>query len=288
MHDKLMEAARLLVAAKKTIAFTGAGVSTESGIPDFRSKAGLWSRYDPSEYATLGAFMRDPGKVWNMLAELDELIDARPNEGHKAMAELESSGVLKGIITQNVDGLHQAAGSREVVAFHGSARTYTCITCHKPFTREAVLAMPRAPGSALPLPAACPQDGAGDGAEVGVAVGLRNSAGGLGAQSGQFGGQGVPPCKVKPDVVLFDEMIPPEALAGSQKLLAGADLVLVVGTSCEVYPANEIPTQVRNQGGKVIEINLEPAVELNPNVYLQGPFSTVFPALVACWKDLAG
>jgi NAD-dependent deacetylase len=107
MEELLTQAAALIQRSGNTIALTGAGVSTESGIPDFRSKGGVWSRFDPMEYGTLGAFRRDPVKVWAMLSELLFLVDARPNAGHEAMAKMEQAGFLNGIITQNIDGLHQ-------------------------------------------------------------------------------------------------------------------------------------------------------------------------------------
>jgi NAD-dependent protein deacetylase/lipoamidase len=253
MQPLLKEAARWIAGARKAIAFTGAGVSTESGIPDFRSASGLWSRYNPAEYATLGAFRADPGKVWHMLREMEQVLDARPNSGHEALARLEAGGAVAGIITQNIDGLHQAAGSRSVVEYHGSSRTYTCLTCGAGFAREAVRAMPSAADSPMPRPAQCDRAGGGG------------------------------PCVLKPDVVFFDEMIPRAAQLGALRLVQGADLVLVAGTSCEVYPAADIPWQVRRQGGKVIELNLAPAAELRADLVLQGAFATVMTALHDAW-----
>jgi NAD-dependent deacetylase len=243
-----------MAAARKAIVLTGAGVSTESGIPDFRGAGGLWSRYDPAEYATLGAFLRNPAKVWNMLADLDEVLNARPNAGHVALAELERRGVVKGIITQNIDGLHQAAGSRTVVEYHGSGRTLTCLGCGRRFTREEARAMDTAPGSRMPLPATCPEG--------------REGPGGPGRR-----------CVLKPDVVFFDELIPGAAVAAGELLVRDADLILVIGTSCEVFPAAEIPAAVRRQGGRVVEINLEPAAALRPDLLLQGKAGEVVPAL---------
>lgn len=129
MADFISDAVRLLKDAKKTIALTGAGASTESGIPDFRSRGGLWSRFDPMEYGTLGAFQQNPVKVWRMLIEMMSLSDARPNDGHLAMASMEQAGMLAGIITQNIDSLHQKAGSKKVVEYHGSMNSFTCMQC---------------------------------------------------------------------------------------------------------------------------------------------------------------
>ncbi len=129
MLNQINEAVSLIHKSTKTIALTGAGVSTESGIPDFRSASGLWSKFDPMEYGTLGAFKSDPEKVWKMLAELIAIDSAKPNTGHKALASLEKQGLLKGIITQNIDMLHQKAGNINVVEFHGSINSFTCLQC---------------------------------------------------------------------------------------------------------------------------------------------------------------
>lgn len=131
-EEKVRKAAEWIIGSKQTSVMTGAGASVESGIPDFRSKNGLWSRYDPEEYATIFSFIEDPAKVWNMLAELIETIEgAEPNPGHKALAALESMGMLEGVITQNVDSLHQKAGSTRVLEFHGHCRSLRCQECNK-------------------------------------------------------------------------------------------------------------------------------------------------------------
>jgi NAD-dependent deacetylase len=123
-------AAKDILNSKKTIAFTGAGISVESGIPDFRGARGLWQKYDPEEYAHIHAFYSNPEKVWLMLRDMFELImTAKPNPAHTGLAELERMGYLSSIVTQNVDGLHQAAGSRKVIEFHGSHRTLSCLKC---------------------------------------------------------------------------------------------------------------------------------------------------------------
>jgi NAD-dependent deacetylase len=139
--EKIQKAASLIREGQKIIALTGAGASTESGIPDFHSKGGLWSRYDPAQYGTIGAFRADPDKVWTMLAELNEITEAEPNTGHLALASIEAAGFLQGIITQNIDGLHQKAGSSAVVEFHGSLATFSCLECGKSFTFQEVRQM---------------------------------------------------------------------------------------------------------------------------------------------------
>jgi NAD-dependent deacetylase len=131
MDDRLIKrAAQDILHSKKTIAFTGAGISVESGIPDFRGVQGLWQKYDPEEYAHIDAFYSNPDKVWLMLKEMFQLImGAKPNPAHLGLAELERMGLLSSVITQNVDGLHQAAGNMNVIEFHGSHRTLSCLNC---------------------------------------------------------------------------------------------------------------------------------------------------------------
>jgi NAD-dependent deacetylase len=131
--------ADLIRQSRRAVALTGAGISVESGIPDFRSPGGLWERFDPKEYAHIRAFRTNPAKVWLLLKEMDETIRrARPNPAHVALAELETRGHLLGVITQNVDNLHQAAGSRRVVEYHGNAHRFVCDTCRKQHPRETL------------------------------------------------------------------------------------------------------------------------------------------------------
>lgn len=133
------EAASRLQASSWAVALTGAGISVESGIPDFRSPGGLWSRYDPLEYGDIRSFRANPGKVWRMLMDMDRMFhEALPNPAHFALAVLEGAGYLKGVITQNVDSLHQRAGSRHVVEFHGHGRSVRCDQCGREVPREAL------------------------------------------------------------------------------------------------------------------------------------------------------
>ncbi|MGQ9646378.1 MAG: NAD-dependent protein deacylase [Thermodesulfobacteriota bacterium] len=149
-QQPIQRAAQDILKSKKTIAFTGAGISVESGIPDFRGAQGLWQKYDPEEYANIQAFYSNPDKVWRMLKDMFELImKAKPNPAHTGLAELERMGYLSSIVTQNVDGLHQAAGSKNVIEFHGSHRTLSCLKCSQ-----------KVDGSMLTLsdlPARCPR-----------------------------------------------------------------------------------------------------------------------------------
>jgi NAD-dependent protein deacetylase/lipoamidase len=144
--------AELIESRRPCVVLTGAGISTESGIPDFRSASGIWEQFDPTEVASIEALRRDPRRVWEFYAlRLDALGDAEPNDGHRAFAELEEQGWIRAVVTQNVDGLHQRAGSREVVEVHGSLREAECIHCGVRVPMEDALAW-------LPLPP-CPECG---------------------------------------------------------------------------------------------------------------------------------
>ncbi len=139
MGPEIDQVAELLAEARQVVALTGAGISVESGIPAFRGAQGLWERYDPEEYATIEAFRADPVKVWRMLLELDELVSgARPNPAHHAFARLERLGAMHLVVTQNVDGLHQAAGSSRVVELHGTAGRLRCLACGQPRPRAGL------------------------------------------------------------------------------------------------------------------------------------------------------
>ncbi len=146
MDALIQQAAEKIAAAEKVVALTGAGISVDSGIPDFRSAEGLWSKYDPMEYATIDAFLANPIKIWDMLRELSDMVgDAQPNAGHKGLAELEALGKLSSVITQNVDGLHQAAGNSTVIEFHGNGRKLVCLNCRRKYEREDIAAQSHPP-----------------------------------------------------------------------------------------------------------------------------------------------
>ncbi|MBW1682411.1 MAG: NAD-dependent deacylase [Deltaproteobacteria bacterium] len=137
MEELIARAAEAIVGSELTIALTGAGVSVESGIPDFRSAGGLWEKFDPAEYATIEAFRADPEKVWRMLREMDAVVrGAKPNPAHTGMGELERMGYLHCIITQNVDNLHQEGGARNVIEYHGNAATLSCLSCNEKYRAD--------------------------------------------------------------------------------------------------------------------------------------------------------
>lgn len=240
-HGAIDTAARLLREARCTVAVTGAGISVESGIPDFRSADGLWRRYPPEEYATLDAFMADPDKVWRLFHEIGASFGTVfPNAGHRALAKLEAAGRLHAVITQNIDHLHQDAGSAEVVEYHGSTARLHCLVCG----RHRAARRPE-PGPGAP----------------------RCGCGGA----------------MKPGVVLFGEMIPPEAMARAEYWAGRADVLLVVGTSAQVYPAAALPGLAKARGAAVIECNIAPTEFTGEitDVFLAGPAGRVLPALAA-------
>ncbi|MBN1278044.1 MAG: NAD-dependent deacylase [Deltaproteobacteria bacterium] len=137
MKNLIDQVADIITTSKLTIALTGAGISAESGIPDFRSAEGLWSKFDPNEYASIASFMSDPEKVWLMLREMDDLVSsARPNKAHLGMSELEKLGYLHCIITQNIDNLHQSGGSKNVIEYHGNSSTLSCMWCGRRFRSD--------------------------------------------------------------------------------------------------------------------------------------------------------
>lgn len=210
-------AAELWKKSRFPIAFTGAGISVASGIPDFRSPGGLWSKYDPMKVATAEAIQNNPRDVWEFLLETGDLLQScEPNAAHFALATLEEQHGLQGIITQNVDNLHQRSGSREVVEFHGNFERFHCRKCGKEEDRDRVQEKAR-----QSLPPWCDKCGS----------------------------------MLRPDVVFFGEAIPVRAMQRSQELIRTADLILVIGTSGEVAPANTIPREVKMKGGQIIEIN---------------------------------
>jgi len=211
-------------AAGHLVAFTGAGISTESGIPDFRGPQGLWKRYQPIQYRE---FLRDPEarrEYWRRKVELYPGIrDARPNAGHLALASLFAAGVLKTVITQNIDGLHQKAGlpAERVIEIHGSEAHIVCVDCGRRFPWEQVLAS---------FNGDCPRC---------------DACGGW----------------LKPATISFGQPMPEEETRRAFAEAAAADLLLVVGSSLQVYPAASIPGETRRAGGRVVIVNNEPTAQ---------------------------
>lgn len=230
LEKLIKEVAEALARAKWPIALTGAGVSTESGIPDFRGPQGLWRKYDPNEF-TYSSFLRDPARYWRRHLEIFAgLGEVEPNPSHYALARLEELGRLKCLITQNVDGLHQKAGSRNVVEFHGSLSRVKCLRC----------------GSVYPM----------GGVEARVKAGElppRCGCGGL----------------LKPAVVFFEEPIPWEALSRAHSEALKCDFMLVAGTSASVYPAAELPYIAKFGRSPMAFPGLEPVLKGEPAIIVE-------------------
>ena len=212
--------AELIRARQPCVVLTGAGVSTESGIPDFRSPTGLWARFDPLEYGSIEAFRADPLKVWSFYKpRVAMLTEAEPNAAHLALAELERLGFVEAVVTQNIDLLHERAGSREVVEVHGSIRSATCPGCGEREPLERVLQL-----LAEADAPACPVCG-----EI-----------------------------LKPDVVFFGELLPAAAIERAAELARAAALLLVVGSALAVYPVAGLPEETLAAGGQLAIVNRGP------------------------------
>jgi NAD-dependent deacetylase len=208
--------------ARSVVALTGAGISVPSGIPDFRTPGtGLWANVDPMEVAHIDVFRRDPERFWRFYGDRFQTLEHKqPNAGHHALARLEQAGLLDAVITQNIDRLHDKAGTRELIEIHGTIGHSSCPRC----------------GSRYELPDVRERQ-------------KRDTA-------------GVPRCAcaspLKPDVVLFGELLPVEALARAERLAAGADLLLCIGSSLEVHPVAELPAMTLAGGGSIAVMTLGP------------------------------
>ena len=239
MHQTQI-AADLLKSSRFTTAFTGAGISVESGIPSFRGPGGLWERYDP-EVLDLGYLTSHPAEAWRVINELfyDHFGAARPNDAHRILVRMEREGMLGRVITQNIDNLHQAAGSTIVSEFHGTTRRLVCLSCLREYAAATV--------SLDHIPPEC------------------RECGGL----------------LKPCFIFFGEGIPQAALAESYEAASISDVFLIIGTTGEVMPANQIPLLAKECGAKIIEINPEPSnyTDRVTDVFLKGKATEVMREL---------
>jgi len=241
----LDDAAELFRKAKRVVVLTGAGISTPSGIPDFRSEgSGLWSRDEPMEIASLSMFRTDPERFFKWFRPLaSQIFHAKPNPAHEALAEFERAGYQKTIITQNIDGLHQKAGSKQVVEMHGTLRTLTCTQCYKQFPSEVFL-KPFIENGTIPLCINC---------------------------------NGI----LKPDVILFGEQLPQLAWQTAQRATRQCDLILVAGSSLEVLPVAGLPIQALDHGAHLIVINnTETYVNVRADIVITDNVATVIPEII--------
>jgi NAD-dependent deacetylase len=244
-NRKVDRLAELIRDSRRTVALTGAGISVPSGIPDFRSPGtGLWENVDPMEVAHIEVFRRDPKRFWTYYRpRFGMLSDKRPNGAHAALAELESRGLLDAVVTQNIDRLHHKAGSRHVIEMHGTIETSTCMDCGASYSLELV--------------------------------------------EGLFDNEGVARCygcngPVKPDVVLFGELLPERAMDEAAARAADAELLLCVGSSLEVYPVAGLPSLTRSSGGRVAIVTKGPTpYDGEADVRLEGDVVDELQALLA-------
>ncbi|MBD3255514.1 MAG: NAD-dependent protein deacylase [Candidatus Lokiarchaeota archaeon] len=243
-YQKIEKAANIINKSKNIVVFTGAGISTESGIADFRSEDGLWSKYDPSVYATYTSFLRRPELFWEMHRELEIILEkAKPNPAHKAIAKLEKMGKVRAIITQNIDTLHEQAGSgkygAKIYHLHGTSGVLHCVSCHKELSNDAI-----------------------DTNSVEFPV----------CECGGF---------IKPKVVLFGEPLPANTLDTAMMACRDCDCLIMVGSSLVVSPANFMPSFAKNNGAQAIFINKDStAMDHIADVFLKGKAGEIFNKLI--------
>ncbi len=238
------DAAVLIRTAERAVVLTGAGISTPSGIPDFRSEgSGLWSRDEPMEVASLSTFRTTPERFFNWFQPLAaQIFNAQPNAAHLALAEFEKAGHVRTIITQNIDGLHQKAGSKNVVEIHGTLRTLSCTNCFKKFESGPLL---------QPY------------VETGAISRCSNCNGIL-----------------KPDVILFGEQLPQSAWYEAQRAARQCDLMVIAGSSLEVLPVARLPMQALDRGAHLIIINNTPTyLNVRADVIIMDDVATTLPKI---------
>jgi NAD-dependent deacetylase len=241
----IKRAAKLLLNSKHAVVLTGAGISTESGIPDFRGDHGIWQKYKPEIYGSIQSFLNDPTKFWKMAEEIaPTLFNAKPNPGHYSIAELEKLDIIKAVITQNVDELHQKAGNVIVYEVHGNINRFSCLGCRASYNKEQVLTKLKKEKHLPPICNYC----------------------------------GTP---LKPSVVLFGENLPNFEKYMSIDLAKKSDLMLIAGSSLEVAPVCDLPLYTVSGGGKLIIINDEPTdLDQRAEVVINSKTGTILPLIV--------
>ena len=219
MNSRIKKFRDILKISNRIVVFTGAGISSESGIPTYRGKNGVWSKYDPKIYANINVFLQDSSYYWSYFKnERYPIIKkAKPNRSHYAIVELENMGKLNCVITQNIDGLHQIAGSSNVIELHGNTRLINCLKCNKKYSMDEVIKLME-----YELPPFC-------------------SCGG----------------KLKTNTILFGEPLPTEELLKAEIASKNCDLFLVLGSSLVVYPAANLPIIAKNNNSTLIIVNID-------------------------------
>jgi NAD-dependent deacetylase len=242
--DAVAAIAKDIENSKHVVAFTGAGISAESGISTYRGQGGIWNKYDPNIYANIDYFMRDPSYYWNFFRDVryPMIKRAQPNPGHRALAELEKMGKVRLVITQNIDELHQQAGSTNVVELHGTTRRYFCLKCGERFDLDTAFAM-----TEKEIPPPCSK------------------------------------CKgmIRPDVIMFGEPLRTDVLRTAFEETDRSDCVLAIGSSLVVYPAADIPARAKRRGAKLVIINKD-ETPLDPlaDYVIREPSGTALPQIV--------
>lgn len=245
LEEQIRQAARLISSARHAVALTGAGISTPSGIPDFRSPGtGEWARVNPMEVVSLTTFHQRPQRFYNWFRPVAKIMAAaEPNPAHLALAELEKRGFLHALLTQNIDGLHQKAGSTNVIELHGSLKTLTCLKCRRSYDSEQFWPVFFNDGFVPHCP--------------------------------------VCEATLKPDIIFFEEMLHPSAWNAAVKEASNADVMIIVGTSLEVGPVNGLPHFVLDHRGKIIINTLSNTyLDDQAEILLNCEVSYALPAIV--------
>lgn len=255
---KIERIARMLVKSRNTVVFTGSGISAESGVPTFRGRDGLWKKYNPEKVASISGFKKNPDDFWEFARELVIKSEAEPNPAHYALAELEKEGVLKAVITQNIDMLHQRAGSRKVYELHGSLEYVDCLECGEKYRWEEI--------------EECLRLGEG--------------------QTGSNQSEG-PVCDncsskmLKPRIVFFGELLPSDVVAKADQATRECDLFIVVGSSLGVYPAADLPWLAKSHGARMVLINTEPSEQDHLfDVAVYGKAGEILPEVVSGYRRM--
>ncbi|MFX1454057.1 MAG: NAD-dependent deacetylase [Promethearchaeota archaeon] len=243
-RENIKKAAKILLNSKDTVVLTGAGISTESGIPDFRGRDGIWEKYKVEIYGNIQSFLKDPSKFWKMAEEIaPALFEAKPNPGHYALAELENMKLIKAIITQNIDELHQQAGAVIVYEVHGNINRFYCLGCRASYTKEQIL-------NKLKKKKGTPQCDYCTG-------------------------------PLRPSVVLFGENLPNFEKYMSIDLAKKAEVLLIAGSSLTVAPICDLPIYTLNGGGKIIIINDQPTyLDDKAEIVINNKTGIILPLIV--------
>jgi NAD-dependent deacetylase len=249
MMDEMLDRFGEIVSnSKHLVAFTGAGISSESGIPTYRGAGGLWTKYDPDKYANIYYFMKEPEYYWNFFKDVryPVLKKAAPNAAHTALVELERRGNLKELITQNIDNLHQMAGQSKVIELHGNTMKISCMDCGRTMTIDEAYERLK-----TELPPHCECGGA-----------------------------------LKPNVVFFGEQLPRDALMEAQRAADSCDVFLVIGSSLVVHPAAQLPVVAKQNGASLIIVNVDPTpFDGLADVVVNDKAAQVLPELVKMMED---